>query len=95
MTVSMATGGRRTVGLVALGLLVITIAADVAALFVGKNTVRLLSSSMPTTNERFREAFDWEACFPTCRDGLADVVETWNENGMLRNTGAGYEWSGE
>ena len=66
--------------------------AWLARLFVGKDTVRLLSSSMPTKNERFRKAFDWEPRFPTYRDGLVDVVEAWKENGMLRNTGVGYEW---
>ena len=49
--------------------------AWLARLFVGENRVRLLSSSIPTTNERFKEAFDWEPRFPTYRGGLVDEGE--------------------
>jgi 2-alkyl-3-oxoalkanoate reductase len=50
---------------------------------VGKASVRLLTSSAPTSNERFRETFDWEPRYPSYREGLADVVETWREEGTL------------
>ncbi|WP_458206889.1 NAD-dependent epimerase/dehydratase family protein [Haladaptatus sp. NG-SE-30] len=50
---------------------------------VGKASVRLLTSSAPTSNERFRETLDWEPRYPTYREGIADVVETWREEGTL------------
>ncbi|WP_255167571.1 NAD-dependent epimerase/dehydratase family protein [Natrononativus amylolyticus] len=62
---------------------------------VGRDTVRLLTSGMPTTNERFGEAFDWEPALPTCGRGLERVVDRWLETGTLREDGDGYEWSGE
>jgi hypothetical protein len=34
---------------------------------------------MPTSNDRLREAFDWEPRYPTYREGLDAVVETWRE----------------
>jgi nucleoside-diphosphate-sugar epimerase len=54
--------------------------------------VRLLTKSMPTTNERFRETFDWEPKYPSYRDGLDEVVETWRSDGLLVADGDGYEW---
>lgn len=65
-----------------------------ARLAVGKDSVRLLTNPMPTSNERFRAAFDWEPSFPTYCDGLAQVVERWRDAGDLRATGEGYEWTG-
>jgi nucleoside-diphosphate-sugar epimerase len=59
---------------------------------VGKHSVRLLTKSMPTTNERFRETFDWEPKYPSYRDGLDEVVETWRSDGLLVADGDGYEW---
>ncbi|WP_435319085.1 NAD-dependent epimerase/dehydratase family protein [Haloarchaeobius sp. TZWSO28] len=43
----------------------------------GTDAVRLFTRSMPTTNDRFRAAFDWEPALPTYRDGLDRVVENW------------------
>ncbi|WP_227352716.1 NAD-dependent epimerase/dehydratase family protein [Haladaptatus salinisoli] len=51
--------------------------------FVGREPLRLLTRSAPTSNERFRETFDWEPRYPSYREGLADVVETWREEGTL------------
>ncbi|WP_266074940.1 NAD-dependent epimerase/dehydratase family protein [Haladaptatus caseinilyticus] len=59
---------------------------------VGKSSVRLLTNSAPTSNERFRETFDWEPRFPTYREGLEAVVETWRDEGILSDVGDGYEW---
>ncbi|WP_254821208.1 NAD-dependent epimerase/dehydratase family protein [Haloglomus halophilum] len=64
-----------------------------ARLLMGKASVRLLTNSMPTTNERLREAFDWEPAYPTYREGLDQVVEQWRETDTIRMTGEGYEWT--
>ncbi len=50
---------------------------------VGKDSVQLLTISMPTSNERFRETFDWQPRYESYRDGLTEVVETWEEDGPL------------
>jgi nucleoside-diphosphate-sugar epimerase len=70
------------------------IPAWIARLFVGKHSARMLSKSMPTTNDRFREAFDWEPRYDTYREGLDAVVERWRADGTIRETGEGYEWAG-
>lgn len=64
-----------------------------ARFLVGTASVRLLTNSMPTTNERLREAFDWEPRYPTYREGLNQVVEQWREAGTIRTTGEGHEWT--
>lgn len=66
----------------------------VARPLVGKDTVRFMTSSMPTSNERFREAVDWEPQYSTYPEGLREVVETWVRDGTLRETGEEYEWNG-
>lgn len=68
--------------------------AWLARLFVDDNLVRLLTRPMPTTNERFRSAFDWAPTHPTVADGLDHVVERWRESGVVRPTGDGHEWVG-
>jgi nucleoside-diphosphate-sugar epimerase len=50
-----------------------------ARALVGPNLIRLITTSMPTSNDRLREAFDWEPRYPTYREGLDAVVETWRE----------------
>jgi hypothetical protein len=32
---------------------------------------------MPTSNDRLREAFDWEPRYPTYREGLDAVITAW------------------
>lgn len=71
------------------------IPAWLARFFVGKHTSRFLSSSMPTTNGRFRDAFGWEPHYPSYREGLEQVVERWRDDGIVRATDEGYEWIGE
>ncbi|THE63466.1 NAD-dependent epimerase/dehydratase family protein [Salinadaptatus halalkaliphilus] len=66
-----------------------------ARAFVGRDTVRLLTNSMPTTNDRVRETFDWEPAVPTYEQGLERVTERWLEDGRIRETTDGYEWVGE
>jgi hypothetical protein len=38
---------------------------------------------MPTTNETAKRELDWEPASPTYRDGLEQVVETWETDGTL------------
>ncbi|WP_135854438.1 NAD-dependent epimerase/dehydratase family protein [Halorussus salinus] len=59
---------------------------------VGEETVRLLTSPMPTTARRFRRDFDWEPRYPTYREGLDAVTERWREDGTLRETAEGFDW---
>ncbi len=59
------------------------IPAWLARFFVGKVAARLLASPMPTTNERAREELGWEPEYPTYREGLEEVVETWRADGTL------------
>lgn len=54
-----------------------------ARFIVGKATVRLLTNSMPTSNDKLREAFDWAPTYPTYREGLDHVVEDWTAEGRL------------
>lgn len=46
-----------------------------ARLFIGKDNVRFFTNSMPTSNEAFREATDWEPEYSTCEEGLAAVAD--------------------
>ncbi|WP_137287502.1 NAD-dependent epimerase/dehydratase family protein [Halorussus salinisoli] len=69
--------------------------AWVAKYLAGEATVRLLTNPMPTTAEKFRRDFAWKPRYPTYREGLDAVVRRWREEGWLRETGDGYEWSGE
>jgi hypothetical protein len=60
---------------------------------------------MPTSNDRFREAFDWAPEYPTYREGLDQVVERWRADGVIREagrengsgddrtSGEGFEWT--
>lgn len=63
--------------------------------FVGKVAADTLTTSMPTTNERFEGETGWEPTYPTYRDGLRQVVETWRAEGTIRETADGYGWAGD
>lgn len=67
--------------------------AWLARWFVDDNLVRLVTRPMPTTNDRFRETFDWAPEYPTIEAGIEDVVERWHETGVLRKTRSGVEWA--
>jgi nucleoside-diphosphate-sugar epimerase len=69
--------------------------AWLARFLVDDNLVRLLTRPMPTTSDRFREAFDWSPEYPSVEVGLDDVVAQWRADGTLRETGGEYEWTGE
>lgn len=66
-----------------------------AKFFVGRDTVRTLTRPMRTTNDRLREATDWEPDYPTYRDGLDHLVSAWEADGTIVETDEGYEWNGE
>lgn len=51
--------------------------------FVGTSLRRMLTSPMPTSNERFRAAFEWTPEYPTVSAGLDQVVERWQETGTV------------
>jgi nucleoside-diphosphate-sugar epimerase len=70
------------------------IPAWLARLFIDEHLLRLITCSMPTTNERFREAFDWEPRYPTVEQGLDEVVDRWRKNGLLRKTEGEFAWTG-
>lgn len=65
-----------------------------ARLFVGSATVRLMTASIPTTNDRIRADLDWEPTYPTVETGLDAVVDRWREEGSLVEAGDGYAWEG-
>ena len=54
-----------------------------ARFFVGKINAEGLTSPMPTKNETAKRQLDWEPEYPTYRDGLRQVVETWQSDGTL------------
>ena len=57
--------------------------AWLARFFVGKINAKSLTSPMPTINEKAKRDLDWEPAYPTYRDGLEQVVQTWEVNGTL------------
>ena len=67
--------------------------AWLARFFVGQVTADTLTSPMPTTNSAFAEDAGWSPEYPTYREGIEQVVETWREDGTLRETPDGYEWA--
>lgn len=69
--------------------------AWLARFFVGKVNAKGFTSPFPTTNEAFARATGWRPQYPTYREGLCQVVDTWANDGTLRETADGYEWSGE
>ncbi len=54
-----------------------------ARFFVGKVAATALTSPTPTTNAKARRALGWEPAYPTYREGLRQVVETWRSDGTL------------
>lgn len=44
-------------------------------------------------NDRFREAVGWEPTYPTCREGLEQVVAPPRDDGTVREADEGYEWA--
>ena len=63
-----------------------------ARLLVGRDTVRFLTNSFPTTNDRSVDAVGWEPEYPTYREGLESTVESWLADGRLVVTADGHAW---
>jgi nucleoside-diphosphate-sugar epimerase len=63
--------------------------------FVGADLVRFLTTGFPTSAERFERQFGWAPAYPTYREGLDRVVETWRQEGTLVDDGDGPRWRGE
>ena len=65
-----------------------------ARFFVGTEQVNVLTKPFPTDADRFRQDVGWEPTYSTYREGLAEIVETWQKDGTIRKTTSGYEWIG-
>ncbi|RBI59195.1 NAD(P)-dependent oxidoreductase [halophilic archaeon] len=63
------------------------IPAWLARFFVGKVNAEGFTSPMPTTNEKAKRELGWSPEYPTYRDGLEQVVETWKVDGTLAELG--------
>lgn len=57
--------------------------AWLARFFIGRGAAQLLSTRMPTSNEKAREVLDWRPRYPSYREGLETVVERWREEGFV------------
>ncbi|HEX8492109.1 MAG TPA: NAD-dependent epimerase/dehydratase family protein [Pyrinomonadaceae bacterium] len=56
--------------------------AWLARLVAGSYTVNFFTSSIRTSNARFRADFGWSPRFPSYREGLDQVVEAWKAEGF-------------
>lgn len=59
------------------------ISEEAAREAMGDITVELLTNAWPTSNEKFRTDIGWEPTYPTCREGLTQVVSSWESEGFL------------
>lgn len=59
------------------------ISEAVARREMGDVQVELLSTPMPTSNDKLRAETDWEPKYSTYKEGLDHVVETWESDGFL------------
>jgi nucleoside-diphosphate-sugar epimerase len=59
--------------------------------FVGEDLLRFLTTGFPTDAERFKRAFGWAPAYPTYREGVERVVETWRQEGAIVDG----EWRGD
>lgn len=66
----------------------------VARIMVGKGTVRFLTNSFPTSNDRFKDDFDWGPTYPTYKEGIDAVVDRWKEEGTIVMEDGEVEWQG-
>ncbi len=55
-----------------------------ARLVAGKYLVDFLTSSIQTSNVRFRREFRWAPRFPSFKEGLDQIVSTWKSEGFLQ-----------
>jgi nucleoside-diphosphate-sugar epimerase len=59
------------------------IPAWLARFFVGEVNAEGFASPMPTTNEKATRDLDWTPEYPSYREGLRQVVDTWRADGTL------------
>ncbi len=59
----------------------------VARIVLGSYMVRLLSTPFQTTSARFRRDFGWRPSYPTCGEGLDEIVSTWRTEGFPTRKG--------
>lgn len=59
------------------------ISKEAASEAMGDITVKLLTNAWPTSNDKFRTDIGWEPAYPTCREGLTQVVNSWESEGFL------------
>ena len=57
-----------------------------ARLVAGQHAVDFLTRSINTSNARFRREVGWSPRFPTYREGLEQVVEAWEAEGLTANS---------
>ena len=65
-----------------------------ARLFVGREQASVLTEPFPTDADRFRRDVEWTPTYPTYREGLAQIVETWEATGTIEESTTGYGWVG-
>ncbi|WP_254863592.1 NAD-dependent epimerase/dehydratase family protein [Halovivax gelatinilyticus] len=63
-----------------------------ARFVVGRDTVLLLTNSMPTSADRLRAVTDWTPTYPTYEDGIDAIVDDWFAEGTIEATDDGYAW---
>jgi nucleoside-diphosphate-sugar epimerase len=56
-----------------------------ARIFLGKGVIDFFVRSTRTSNTRFKADFDWSPRYPSYRDGLKEIVDTWNLERAKRN----------
>jgi len=54
-----------------------------ARLVAGRYSADFFTSSVNTSNARFRADFNWSPRFPSYREGLDQVVQAWKAEGFL------------
>lgn len=54
-----------------------------ARLVAGRHAADFFTSSVRTSNARFREDFGWAPRFPSYREGLDQVIQLWKAEGFL------------
>jgi 2-alkyl-3-oxoalkanoate reductase len=60
----------------------------IARLLLGKGPLESLITSMNTSNARIRRELGWAPRYPTYREGIAQMVAAWREEGFLPRAAA-------
>jgi nucleoside-diphosphate-sugar epimerase len=58
--------------------------AWLARLLAGKNAVSFFTSSTRTSNALFRKDFGWSPRYPSYREGLEQVIQSWKAEGFIK-----------